>query len=138
MTNEYEIKINGWGPCFHNEEEERIIQDWIDYLCPPRTIQYLCFGGQLEDILWLITVEYNGTVEFIADQWCAAIATGVLWKENKDGHHIDRDKEWRYSIYLQSDTMLAAAAACLACLRWKKAEIEGGYLDDIAHIKDTK
>ena len=126
---DYEIKVDDWGPCFHTDEEGSKIQDWIDHLCPPRPV-LTGFGGQMEDLAWKINIQYNGKVEFLADQWVGAGVIGILLKVDEDGVVIDKERQWRYSIFLQSDSFLAALTGCYACLRWKQAEINEGMHDE--------
>jgi len=125
-----EIRVSGWGPCFHSEQEATAIQEWIDHLEPPRDKKLLVHGGQMEDLAWLINLDYNGTTELVADQWVAAIVNGTLHKTDSEGHILDHSKKWRYHIFLESDTFLAAMAGCYACLKWKQAEINEGLHDE--------
>lgn len=129
-SKEFNLTVNGWGPCFHSEKEGRVVQEWIDHLVPPRVIQYDGHGGQIEDFAWLINIEYNGTVEFIADQWVAVLATGSLWKTDDEGRITDNERRWKYSIYLQSDSFLAGIAGVFAWLKWKQAEVNANMHDD--------
>lgn len=133
-SDNYEIIVHGWGPCFHSDEEASLIQDWIDHLSC-REIYPVAHGCQMEDIIWDIGIEYNGTVEFVSDMWTMTIATGVLFKTNEDGSIRESGKEWRYSVALESDGHLAGLAAVYACLKCKQAEINAGMLDDIARTK---
>jgi hypothetical protein len=128
---EYDLEFHGWGPCFHNGEEEAKIADWLEALplCPTRHVYPLIHGGQLEDLIWLISIEFSGRVECYADQWVGIRCDGTLWKMGKEGDLIDYpNTNWTYSIFVESDSFLAGVAGCYAWLLWKQEEINQGLI----------
>jgi hypothetical protein len=131
----FEIKFHGWGPCFHSDAECAQVQDWIDHLVTPRKNNG--YGGQLEDLLWNINIECDGTVQFFCDMWVGVSVTGILFKTNEKSEIIDSERSWRYAIFVESDSFLAGLAGAYAYLKCKQAEINEDMLDDNYHPRKS-
>jgi hypothetical protein len=125
-----DIQISGWGPCFHKEEDFKRIRDWIDHLSPPRPDDGYPIGGQLEELIWEIELEYNGDISLYCDQWVGVSVTGILFKSHKDPNSgKDYSRKWTYKVWVESDTFLGGVAGAYAFLKWKQAEIDEGLLN---------
>ena len=115
-----DIKYDGWAPCIHSEEEIVKAKSFIKDVLGGEAEGLLPYdpsrdrdtdGGKLEHLLWELTISFNATPSFYADQWVAVATEGKIG--DKTIH-----------TWIQADTFLLGLAETVRWWREKKKELK--------------